>query len=400
MIMDLSQSSSLSQSKGRFVENSDKISNLPTHIAHHILSFLMMEDIARLSMVSKWWQELCRSISSLTVDGMRYRGKDYKLIRFKNFLERLMFRRNGMKMVQFCVRWTFLKWHLDEYRFLTWLHDAVRCNVEVLYLDLCIFLPGALKIPLCVLHCESLRFLTVSLYGGVLQLPSSSGFTKLQSLSLTRVRVLDDLFVEQVLSSCNSLDKLCLDGVNGINNINIRSSSLKYLEIRSYEHDGLFHLNVFGEWLEELIIHWKFTPSGGTSLKMATPHLKCFTWGGFPPDNYFFGNLKCLRSCALSLEQLSSSWRPPYLEEFFHILEHIEELMIHAQCLKALFKAGMLPIPLKHLHTLRINLSSSDSVDGDVYKAIALLMKGVANVLGLFIDVKPSPKKRRNLRQA
>jgi hypothetical protein len=62
--------------------------------------------------------------------------------------------------------------------------------------------------------------------------------------------------------------------------------------------------------------------------------------------------------------------------------------------LQALFKASILPIPLKHLHTLRINLSSSDSVDGDVYEAIAVLTKGVANVLGLFIDVKPSPKKR------
>jgi hypothetical protein len=54
----------------------------------------------------------------------------------------------------------------------------------------------------------------------------------------------------------------------------------------------------------------------------------------------------------------------------------------------------MLQIPLKHLHTLRLNLSSSNSVDGDVCKAIALLTKGVANVLGLFIDVKPSPEKR------
>ena len=62
--------------------------------------------------------------------------------------------------------------------------------------------------------------------------------------------------------------------------------------------------------------------------------------------------------------------------------------------LQALFKAGILPIPLKHLHTLRINLGSSDSVDGDVYEAIAVLTNGVANVLGLFIDVKPSPKKR------
>jgi hypothetical protein len=326
---------SLLQSKGSFVDNSDRINNLPNHIAHHILSFLTMEDIARLSIVSKWWQELCISIPSLTldVDGMRYKGKDFKLIYFKNFLDRLMLRRNGMKMVRFCVHWTFPDWHSEEYRFLTWLHDAVRSNVEVLYLDLCIFRRGTFHMPLCVLHCESLRFLTVSLFGGVLQLPSSTGFKKLQSLSLTHVRVLDDLFVERVLSSCNSLDKLCLHGVNGTNNISIQSSSLKYLEITSYMHNNLFHVNVSGELLEELIICWKFFPSGGRSLKIATPHLKCFTWGGFAPDNYFLGNLKCLRSCALSLEQLSSSWRPPHME-YFQFLEGIKDLVIQFPCLQ------------------------------------------------------------------
>jgi hypothetical protein len=77
---------SLLQSKERFVDNSDRINNLPIHIAHHILSFLMMEDIARLSIVSKWWQELCISIPSLTLHGTPYKGKDFKLIYFMNLL--------------------------------------------------------------------------------------------------------------------------------------------------------------------------------------------------------------------------------------------------------------------------------------------------------------------------
>jgi hypothetical protein len=326
--------SSLCQSKGSVVENSDKISNLPVHIAHHMLSFLSMEDIARLSIVSKWWQELCISIPSLTLNGMRYEAKDVKLIYFKNFVDRLMLRRNGMKMVQFCVHWAFLDWHAEEYRFLTWLHDAVRCNVEVLYLELC---TGAFRMPLCVVHCESLRFLTLNLHGAVLQLPFSSGFKKLQSLSLAHVRVLDDLFLEHVLSPCNSLNKLCLDGVSGTNNITIRSSSLKYLEFRSYRHNYLLHLNVFGELLEELKIHWTFFPPGGRSLKIATPNLKCFTWDGFAPDNCFLGNLKCLRSCTLNLEQLSSSWRPPSLE-YFKFLEGINDLEIQFRCLKVNYR--------------------------------------------------------------
>jgi hypothetical protein len=120
----------LSQSKGSLVENSDRISNLPVHIAHHILSFLMMKDIVRLSIVSKWWQELCISIPSLTIDGRQYGILNFSVFHFQNFLDRWMIQRNRMKMVQFCVRWIFLKWHSQEYRFLTWLHDAVRCNLK------------------------------------------------------------------------------------------------------------------------------------------------------------------------------------------------------------------------------------------------------------------------------
>jgi hypothetical protein len=139
--------------------------------------------------------------------------------------------------------------------------------------------------------------------------------------------------VERVLSSCNSLDKLCLVGANGTNNIDIQSSSLKYLEITSYIHNDIFHLNVSGELLEELIICWKLFSSDGRSLKIATPHLKWFTWDGFAPNNCFLGNLKCLRSCASSLEQLSSSWRPPHME-YFQFLEGIKDLVIQFLCLK------------------------------------------------------------------
>jgi hypothetical protein len=100
--------SSLSPSKGSLVENSDRISNLPAHIAHHILSFLMMEDIVRLSIVSKWWQELCISILSLTIDSMQHGIFDFSLFHFQNFLDRWMIQRNGMKMVHFAFAGFFL----------------------------------------------------------------------------------------------------------------------------------------------------------------------------------------------------------------------------------------------------------------------------------------------------
>jgi hypothetical protein len=330
--------------------SSDRISILLDHIALHILSFLAMEDIARLSIVSKRWRALCISIPSLTFDSMQYESNHLKHDHFMDFLDRFILRRSGIKMPRFCVRWMSEKWYLEGFRVLTWLHYAVRSSVEVLDLELDIRSAGLLQMPLDVYRCESLRFLTVDLHGRILELPSSNGFTKLQSLTLKRVRVLDKLFVEQVLSFCESLDKLCLDSVKGISNINIRSSSLKFLEIRSYDYSDLFHINVSVDLLDELIVGWKFTSSGKRSLKIAAPHLKHLTWDGFGPNSYFLGNLKCLRSFALSLEELSNS---SYLVKCFHSVAGIEDLVIHVQCLKV--KKHM--ISNSDLHSLWVRIS-------------------------------------------
>jgi hypothetical protein len=45
--------------------------------------------------------------------------------------------------------------------------------------------------------------------------------------------------------------------------------------------------------------------------------------------------------------------------------------------LQELYKAGMLPIPLMHIHTLRINFIRADE---NVVPAISLLLKGAVNV--------------------
>jgi hypothetical protein len=60
---------------------------------------------------------------------------------------------------------------------------------------------------------------------------------------------------------------------------------------------------------------------------------------------------------------------------------------------QALFKADMLPIPLKHLHSLCITYSSPDNVDCDVYRTIVLFMQGMPE-RDMFIDSKHIPEER------
>ncbi|EEF28376.1 conserved hypothetical protein [Ricinus communis] len=43
------------------LEPVDRISELPEHIIHHILSSLLADDVVRTGALSKFWQSLCSS---------------------------------------------------------------------------------------------------------------------------------------------------------------------------------------------------------------------------------------------------------------------------------------------------------------------------------------------------
>jgi hypothetical protein len=60
---------STSQKKESVVEleDEDRLSFLPDHLTQHVLSFMTIEDIAKLSFASKKCENLCLSIPSLTI---------------------------------------------------------------------------------------------------------------------------------------------------------------------------------------------------------------------------------------------------------------------------------------------------------------------------------------------
>ncbi|KAL6278491.1 hypothetical protein ACE6H2_022092 [Prunus campanulata] len=95
---------------GRRGRMTDRFSNLPDQIAHVILSFLTMADLARLSYVSKCWRELCLSSPVLNFN-------EYNCIaaadmcdskqRLLNILERFLLLRADHKIQRFRFDWHF-----------------------------------------------------------------------------------------------------------------------------------------------------------------------------------------------------------------------------------------------------------------------------------------------------
>ena len=185
-------------------------SNLPEHIVHHILSFLEMANIVRLSFTSKSCRESCVSISSLDFDALQYptlRGFQGQLT---NICERFLFLRNERKLSRLCVHSKFIENRTKSSRVVTMLHMAIGCDVEVLDLEFSrekeweIF-----SLPICIFHYGSLKSLTINMHSLNLKFPSALRFSNLQSLSLKSIWLVNECFGESV-SCCKFLGELWL----------------------------------------------------------------------------------------------------------------------------------------------------------------------------------------------
>lgn len=260
----------------------DRFSSLPDHVAHQVLSYVSIEDISRLSLVSRRFRELCISVPYLIFDVIPYKNNAVKRARLINYLDRLLFLRKGMDTQRLYIRWCLQNGLVDEeYRILSWLQSAVICNIELLDLDIILVKEVAeFSLPPSVVCCRSLRFLRVNLRGGTLNFPSpitTSGFCSLHTMSLQSVRI-NDSFGEWISTYCKFLKELCLEDVRGTKSIVITSSSLEILKILS-PHD-LFTLQVSGEMLGRMALRWRFDSPANRVLQLSAPKLKSMFWEG------------------------------------------------------------------------------------------------------------------------
>ena len=155
----------------------DRLSGLPDLVAHHILSFLDIKDVIRFGCVSKRWQQLHLSTTSLNFDGFTYRLLESYDQRLKMwcYLDRYLFNRSVDKIERFRLFWE-LHFHYNgqdkAFRdneilcLQKWIQYAVRCNVEVLDIRIGYCDNVQLDLPNCVLLAGSLKSLAVDLFLG------------------------------------------------------------------------------------------------------------------------------------------------------------------------------------------------------------------------------------------
>ncbi|RXH81497.1 hypothetical protein DVH24_034918 [Malus domestica] len=376
----------------------DRFSDLPIGVTHHILSFLNIRDLTCFSIASKRCIELYLSTPSLdfgdllpkrTPKGSSHFTCEFRL-KLLSSLDRFLLKRGDNKIKYFRLFWTG---HLiknrdrtpcfcvnENFRIVNLIHNAVRCNVEVLD----IFLDEKLAFPFSIFLCETLKSLVINM-PSVVKTPSVAFSSNLEYLELMNVEIKDEGFFKWISCSCKSIKELILCGLGRIKNITIESSSLEKFEL----YDGFctpIHLNISGEKLETIRVSWRFRSSKGKSLNIFAPKLKYLFWRGNVMKKANLGKLECVEEASMFLEPKADDF--DNLLKVFCSMHRVEYLVINEATIKALFsEGGSTQARFNNLSYLEMDIRSFSD---ELVPALVSLLRGMPNLCTLYVGYHSS----------
>ncbi|CAJ1979009.1 unnamed protein product [Sphenostylis stenocarpa] len=269
----------------------DRISDLPDAVLHHILFLLPIKCVAQMSVLSKRWKHLWCTFPDLdfrTLSPFQISSKNIKFLDFEKPRQPLDSSRMdyitqvlSMRDKHSDIRVLCFRARLSFSRLNGLIRRAIRHNVRELDIEastLCT--DDYFNFPRCVIGSESLRVL--KLRSGF-RLPPSSvmrhGFQSLKTLSLSLVILynqpsLPDLFSE---SSFPHLQTLNLDACFGLKYLHVGCRAIEDLNLeKCYELEGL---DISCAKLERMRLVKCFDAyTDKTSVKIIAPKLKLLCW--------------------------------------------------------------------------------------------------------------------------
>lgn len=288
-------------SKSPKTDSIDRFTSLPEHVGHEILKFLSMEAISKLSVVSRRCRQLCisRPYLSVKISGHLDAIERTTLMRY---FDRLWLLRGGMSIQRLYIYWCLESCSRktkgeEERRILSWVHNAIVCNVKDLNLFLILDSGSEFDLPPSLLNSLSLESLDVYIGNRIIKFPSYSSigsFCSLKSLTLYSVRF-DESFCHWVSAGCKFLEKLILERILETKSIVINSSSLQELRMSTMDYE-LGHLQVSAPVLVQMSLWWEFNSPNNRTLLLYTPRLRLFALKGNILDFPLSEDLACLNS--------------------------------------------------------------------------------------------------------
>ncbi|KAI3836747.1 hypothetical protein MKW92_023711 [Papaver armeniacum] len=315
--------------------NMDRISELPEHLIHHILSFLPIKSIASTTLLSKEWNNLWLSLPIL--DFTRWRSPtyenqteqdsdcdtdldsntkqdEYQVIkdsppvdidlpetnRFMEFLDKVIFSDKLNDINKFRLETDSM--YFDQDRTKEWINSIVSRNIEKLVLY--IKCSGPRVVPLELFYCESLTILDLRFQNK--QVLDQSPLSKISFPRLKRLRL-------SFFSNCPVLEVLDMSNV-----------SWKGLDVIFF---ALPRLKYFNVWI------WGFGKECNENVKVKfdTPNLLSLTWFDHLPEEFIVvDSFPCLvEACLLfSFAEGYTESRYDSLYNFVEKMPHVKHLTV------------------------------------------------------------------------
>ncbi|KAH7857917.1 hypothetical protein Vadar_017889 [Vaccinium darrowii] len=140
-------------------DGEDKISSLPEALLLHILSLMPTHYAVRTSILSLRWKDLWALVPSLDFEWMSSNTVDNNDLSFVNFVDHVLLHKlTSIERISFYVRGPdseVVASCLHE-----WLRVAIRCHVQVIYIQMCPFPP--LSLPSELFTCKTLTRLQLA----------------------------------------------------------------------------------------------------------------------------------------------------------------------------------------------------------------------------------------------
>ncbi|GMP74867.1 hypothetical protein CsSME_00032140 [Camellia sinensis var. sinensis] len=205
----------------------DRISTLPDKVLLHILSFVPVKEVVRTKALSKRWEYLCTSLSTLVFENFDF--EENKIQNFVTFINHTLLLCKCSNIKKLVLDFRYKDCFASDINL--WIRFAAHNNVKHLYLRLGFSRveTDGYRLPQHLFTNSSLTNLSV--LNCVVAPNGHVSWTSLKCLSLEYVKLCDEL-IAKVLSGCPVLEFLELNSFTGINHLNIDSVSVKKVVIQ------------------------------------------------------------------------------------------------------------------------------------------------------------------------
>ncbi|XP_027343430.1 uncharacterized protein LOC113856003 [Abrus precatorius] len=208
------------------VESVDRISQLPDHVIHHILSHLRnVKDAIRTSTLSKRWRALWYSFSILIFDERRFAaGNEHedaskKEVTFRDYVSNYLHGHLAKKLYIQKLMVHMTSFDLEDTPFVNhWLSVAIARNVQELDLHVGIKNNRRYTLPKIIFSCKTLTGIRLS--GCKLETCDNIMLPRLQKLYLRKLSLVDHM-IQNMISGCHSIEDLRVIKCSGLKHLNV-----------------------------------------------------------------------------------------------------------------------------------------------------------------------------------